>query len=117
MKGLLVPASTSPITSMARLSICPFSANFEKSWMKARWMVPSVSSRALAQAVEIFKGAAMHLGAQSFQRLGIGVGAGQAEHLMPVRDQFLGGGGADKSGRAGDENTHAQHSLFRRAGY
>jgi len=31
------------MASMARLSIWPFSANFEKSWMKARWMVPSVS--------------------------------------------------------------------------
>ncbi|MEJ0097921.1 MAG: hypothetical protein WDM84_08355 [Bauldia sp.] len=30
-EGLFVPSSTSPIASMARLSIWPFSANFEKS--------------------------------------------------------------------------------------
>ena len=36
---------------------------------------------------------------------------------MPVCDQFLGGFGADKSGRAGDEYAHEKHSLFRTAGY
>jgi hypothetical protein len=89
MKGLFVPSSTSPIASMARLSICPFSANFEKSWMKARWIVPSVSFAPLAQAVEIFERAAMNLRAHFFERLGIGVGAGEAHHLVAVGDQFL----------------------------
>ena len=41
MNGLSDPASSSPMASMACLSSWPFSANFEKSWMKARWMVPS----------------------------------------------------------------------------
>ena len=91
---------------MARLSICPFSANFEKSWMKARWIVPSVCLRALLQAVEIFERAAMNLRADFLQRLGIGIGAREAEHLVAVGDQFFGRGGADKSGRAGDEYTH-----------
>ena len=72
---------------------------------------------AFAQAVEIVERTAMDFGAQFFQRLGIGVGAGKAKHLVPVGDQFLGGGGADKSGRAGDEYTHEKYSLFGRAGY
>ena len=41
ISGLPEPASVSPSASMARLSIALFSANFEKSWMKAQWMTPS----------------------------------------------------------------------------
>ena len=62
--------------------------------------------RAFAQAVEIFKGTAMDFSAQCLKRLCIIVGAGKAEHLVPVRDQFPGCGGADKAGRAGDEYAH-----------
>jgi len=47
ISGLFVPSMTSPIASMARASIWPFSTNFEKSWMKARWITPSASFAAL----------------------------------------------------------------------
>ena len=58
----------------------------------------------------------MNFRAQFLERLDIGVGAGEADDLMPVGDQFLCGGGADKSGGAGDEYAHEKHSLFRTAG-
>ena len=115
MKGLFVPARTSPMASMARLSICPFSANFEKSWMKARWIGAICFLGALAQAFEILERTAMDFGAQFLERLGVGVGAGKAKHLMTVGDQFLGRSSADKPGRAGNEYTHEKHSLFSQA--
>jgi hypothetical protein len=67
--------------------------------------------RAFPQAIEILKGTAMDLGAQSLERFGIGIGAGKAEHGVPARDQFLGCGVTDESGRAGDEYPHETHSC------
>ena len=61
---------------------------------------------AALEAFEVFERAAMNIRAQLLERLGIGVGAGEAQHLVPVGDQLLRGGRADKSGRAGDEYTH-----------
>src|SRR6185437_8275598 len=43
------PVSSLPIASMARRSAALLSANFEKSWLKARWMTPS------ARAAPCFK--------------------------------------------------------------
>ena len=63
-------------------------------------------ARALAQAVEIVERPAMDLGAQLLERDRILVGAGQAQHFVPVRDQFLRCGGADEPGRAGDKHSH-----------
>jgi hypothetical protein len=48
----------------------------------------------------------MHLRTQFLEHLGIGIGTRKANNLMAVCDQLLGRGGADKSGRAGDEYTH-----------
>ena len=45
-------------------------------------MTPSDMRRPFAQAFEVGKFAAMHLGARSRKRFGAGVGAGEAQHLM-----------------------------------
>ena len=78
MNGLSVPASTSPMASMAVLSIAPFSANFAKSWMKARWITPSIPLRR-AQAFEILQRASKNFRAQFPERRGVRFGAGEAE--------------------------------------
>jgi hypothetical protein len=41
INGRSEPASTEPIASMTRRSVSQFAANFEKSWLNARWMTPS----------------------------------------------------------------------------
>ena len=111
MSGLFVPSSTLPIASMARLSIWPFSANFEKSWMKARWIMPSASFAALFR-LSRSQSAAMNLGAHLLERFGVGIGTREAHNLMAVGDQFFGRGGADKPGCAGDEYTHGDNSFL-----
>jgi hypothetical protein len=40
------------------------------------------SGSAAAQTFQIFKRTTMHLSARGGQRLGAGIGSGQAEHLM-----------------------------------
>ena len=68
--------------------------------------------RAAAQAVQVFKIAAMGLGAGGDERLGGGVRSGEAEHLVARTDQFLDDRRTDKTGGAGDEDTHGDLSLF-----
>ena len=46
------------------------SANFEKSWLKARWMTPSEAAAPPRQAVQIFKRPEMRLGPCGNERLG-----------------------------------------------
>ena len=41
IKGRREPARTEPSVSTTRRSVSQFAANFEKSWLKARWMIPS----------------------------------------------------------------------------
>jgi hypothetical protein len=63
-------------------------------------------SRSASQAVKIIKLAAMHLCAGSGYFCSGCIGASQAEDLVPGLDQFLDNGGADKTGRASNENSH-----------
>src|SRR5204863_5153907 len=63
------------------------------------------------QAVEVVQIAALHLGAGGGQCGGGAVGTGQADDLMPGREQFGDDGGTDVSGRAGDENTHEKPPM------
>ena len=58
------------------------------------------------QAVEVFKIAAMRLGARGGERLGRGVRPRQAEHLMARLEEFRNNGGADEASRSGDEDAH-----------
>ena len=64
-----------------------------------------------AQAFQVFEIAAMHLGTGGDKRLGAGIRASETEHLMARVDEFLNNGRADKSGGAGDEDTHCDLSF------
>ena len=66
---------------------------------------------ATPQTVEVFKIAAMHLGAGGDERLGGRVRAGKAEHLMARAEELLNDGGTDETGSASDENTHDDFSC------
>ena len=59
-----------------------------------------------AEASEVFEGAVVRLGPGRLQCLGPFVRAGEAEHPVPGEDEFFGDGGADESGRTGQEYTH-----------
>ena len=80
--------------------------------MKAVWITPSAPARAAAQAFQIFKRAAMHLGARGGERFRARVRAGKAEHLMARGDQFLDNGRADESRRTGNKDTHDESSSL-----
>jgi hypothetical protein len=67
--------------------------------------------RSAAQALQILKIAAMHLGARSLQLLCTGVAPCQAAHLMACGDEFLHQCGSDKTCRSRYKNTHATVSL------
>lgn len=89
---------------MARRSVSQFSANFEKSWLKAVWMTPSEA--AAPQTLEIVERAAMHFGTRSSQRIGGRIGASESDDWMTGADEFLNDGRADKARRTSDEDTH-----------
>ena len=89
-------------------------AKFEKSWMKPQWIVPSVAPAPARRGVKVFEGAGVRLGPGGLEGLGPLVRAGEAEHLVPGGDQFFGDGGADESGRAGEEYTHIVRFLVGR---
>jgi hypothetical protein len=59
-----------------------------------------------AKAVEVVEGAAVHRCARGRERRGRGVGASEAEDLVPRADELGHDGGADPAGRAGHENMH-----------
>ncbi len=67
-------------------------------------------ARAVAEAFQIFERAAMDLGAHGRERRGTRIGAGETKYLMARRDEFADDGGADKAGRAGNEDAHAKVS-------
>jgi hypothetical protein len=69
------------------------------------------SCRPAAQAVEIRKVAAMHLGTHSLQLLHAGITARKTAHLVPNLDQFLYQLGPDESRRSRYEYTHC-HSSY-----
>ena len=80
--GRADPSRTAPIASIARRSSAQFSANFEKSWLKAVWMTASALRAPSRRLSEIFERAAMDLGAHGCERLRSGIGAGEAQYLM-----------------------------------
>jgi hypothetical protein len=59
-----------------------------------------------AEAVEIIQRSAMDFRAQRGERCRAAVRTAEAQHLVPRADQLGSDGGADKAGRAGDEDTH-----------
>ncbi len=59
-----------------------------------------------AQAVQVLERSAMRLGAEGGEGLSAGIGSGETEHLMAVRDQVFNDGRTDEAGRAGNEHTH-----------
>ena len=67
-------------------------------------------ARAVAKAFQILKRAAMGLGTHGCECLHSGVGAGETEYLMARCDEFADDGGADKAGRAGNEDAHVKVS-------
>ena len=67
-------------------------------------------ARAVAKAFQIVERAAMDLGAHGCERSRSGFGAGETEHLMARCDEFADDGGADKAGRAGNEDAHVKVS-------
>ncbi len=67
--------------------------------------------RALAEAFEVVKIAAMHLGARGRERLGAGIRAREAQHLMARVDELRNDGRTDKAGSSGDKDTHILFSF------
>ena len=65
-----------------------------------------------AQAVEVVEAAAVHLGARGGDRLGRGVGAGEADDLVAGIDELGDDGGADPAACAGDEYAHESDLLW-----
>ena len=94
------------MVSMATRSISQDLAKFEKSWTKPQWIVPSVDSAPRRRLSRSSRVPWCRIGPGGLERLGSFVRAGEAEHLMPGGEEFLGDGGADESGRAGEEYTH-----------
>ena len=68
--------------------------------------------RALAQAFEVIKIAAMHLSARGHKRLGAGLRAREAQHLMARVNELWNDGGTDKAGSSGDKDTHILFSFL-----
>ena len=68
--------------------------------------------RALAQAFEVVKIAAMHLGACGRKRFGASLRARQAKHLMARVNEFWNDSGTDKAGGAGNKHTHIHFSFW-----
>jgi len=66
---------------------------------------------AAAQAFQVFEIASMHLGPRGDKRLGGRIRASKTEHLMARADELLNNGGTDKTGSAGDEDTHDDFSI------
>ena len=52
--------------------------------------------------------AAMHFGAGGGERFGRRIGTSKTKHLVARTDQFLDNSRADKSGRAGNKDTHEE---------
>ena len=59
-----------------------------------------------AQALQVLQRAVVGFGPGCLERQRALLRAGETEHLMAVGEQFLDDGGADETGRSGDENTH-----------
>ena len=62
--------------------------------------------RSAAEACEVFQVSPVHLGAGGEQRPRPLLRAGETQHLVAGAQQLGDDGGADETGRAGDENTH-----------
>src|SRR5579862_2725294 len=90
-RGLPEPSSAAPIVSMAPASTAIESWIWAKSWMKARWMTPSLQV------------AAAHLGARGGEGGGRGIRPGKPENLVTRADELGYDGRTDPTGRVGDE--------------
>jgi hypothetical protein len=69
-------------------------------------MTPSDAAAAAADGGQAVEVAAHDLGARGLQGGGGAVGAGEARDLVARAEQLGGDGGADVTGRTGDENAH-----------
>jgi hypothetical protein len=67
--------------------------------------------RATPQAFQIPDVSAMRLGTSGDERLGAGIRADKAEHLMARSNEFPHDGGTDKTGGTCNEHTHHDFSL------
>jgi hypothetical protein len=67
--------------------------------------------RSFAEAFEVGKIAAMHLGAGGRKRLGAGLRAGQAQNLMARAHELWNNGRTDKAGSSGHKDTHILFSF------
>jgi hypothetical protein len=74
---------------------------------------PVALGRPLAEAVEVLERAAVDLGPRRLERVGRRLGAGEADDVMAGVGQFGDDGGADPTGRPGDEDAHEQTSECR----
>lgn len=61
---------------------------------------------ATGETARIFQRAAMYLGSRLLKPARADVRAGEAEHLMPVREKLVDDPGADEAVGSGNENTH-----------
>ncbi len=68
--------------------------------------------RTARHAVRVFQRAAMHLGPGLLEPARAGIGAREPEHLMPGAEQFGHDPGADETGRAGQEHSHARSPML-----
>ena len=70
-------------------------------------------ARAATQAIKIFERPAMDSSAGGGERR-TDIGAREAEHLMPIRDQFLNDSGAYESSRTSNKDAHEEDLRLRR---
>src|SRR4029077_20817138 len=66
-------------------------------------------ARGIPEAVEVGQVAAMDLGTEALDRGGRFVGSCEPDDVMSRAEKLAYDGGADESGRAGDEDTHGGH--------
>ena len=105
MKGRREPASAAPRVSIA----CVFlsSGPVIREVVDESGVDYAVgSSRATAQALDIIKRAAMHIGSCRSERLGARIGASKAEHFVTRLQQLRDDGRTDEACSTCNENFH-----------
>ena len=102
--GRSEPASTAPKASIAPVYLANF-AEPREIVNEGRVDHAVRQLRALAQAFEVVNIAAMHLGSRGRKRLGAGLRAGEAQHLMARVNKFWNDGGTDKAGSSGHKDS------------
>ena len=107
--GFPDPSSAAPIASMALRSaaMAPAKSPLTHRLVLEREVDDTVGRcDGLAQTIEIVQISALHLGPGSDQRRGGAVRARESHDLVARSEQLGDDGGADVTGRAGDENSH-----------